>query len=255
MSLFTDEQREYFLAIVKGRQGKTIAQMMNDKFGLKVTASQIRTYKSKYGITSYYERPQSRTEDAVKDFIIANASGITNRELAGKLRNEFGREFTISQVKCIKQRLGVRSGLVGYFEKGRTSRYKGRKLPKELYEKMQPTMFAKGHVPANIQPVGYERVTKDGYSMVKTESGFRLKQILVYESAYGPVPKGYKLMFADGNRQNCNLDNLVLVTHGELVVMANLGLISDIPEITKANLARVRLMRVVKERRKDIEKR
>ena len=254
MNLFTDEQKEYFLSIVKGRQGKKLAQMMNDKFGLDVTAAQICTYKSKYGITSYYERPYARTEDAVKDFVIANAGGITNRELAEKMRNEFGREFTIGQVKAIKQRLGVRSGLVGYFEKGKPSRYKGRRLPKDLYVKMQPTMFRKGHVPANKQEIGYERFTQDGYTMVKTENGFKLKQILVYEAAHGPVPKGYKLMFADGNRQNFDLDNLVLVTHGELVTLAIKGLISDIPEITKANLARVRLMRTIKERRKGIEK-
>ena len=80
MNLFTDEQKEYFLSIVKGRQSKKLAQMMNDKFGLDVTAAQICTYKSKYGITSYYERPYARTEDAVKDFVIANAGGITNRE-------------------------------------------------------------------------------------------------------------------------------------------------------------------------------
>lgn len=255
MSLFTDEQREYLLSIVKGRQGKTIAQMMNDKFGLDVTAAQIRTYKSKYGITSYYERPERRTDEEVKRFVVENASGITNRELTSKLKERFGREFTISQVKCMKQRFGVRSGLKGYFEKGKPSAYRGRKLPKDIYEKMRPTMFAKGHVPANKQEIGYERITDDGYTIVKTERGFRLKQILVYEAAYGPVPKGYKLMFADGNRQNLNLDNLLLVTHGELVVMANLGLISDIPEITKANLVRVRLMRVVKERKKNIAKR
>lgn len=41
------------------------------------------------------------------------------------------------------------------------------------------------------------------------------------------------LLFADGNKQNASLDNLLLITKSQLVRMNQNNLISDNPEITK----------------------
>ena len=254
MRLFNDEQEQFLLTVLKGHKNQEIAELINAKYGTAVTREQIMHYKAKHGLNSFGQTNKKITTPEIEQFITDNVKGLTNKELIALVKEKMGREYTLEQIKAIKLRLGLRSGLENYFVKGKPSRNKGKKLPKNVYDALKPTMFKKGQPPPNKQQVGYERMTKDGYTMVKTETGFRLKQILVYEAAHGPVPKGYKLMFADGNRQNFDLDNLVLVTHGELVTLAIKGLISDIPEITKANLARVRLMRTIKERRKGIEK-
>ena len=69
-------------------------------------------------------------------------------------------------------------------------------------------------------PVGTERVSKDGYIVVKvreeatvpmSKDNWKLKHVLVYEQAHGSVPDGCSVYFADGDRRNFDLGNLVAV--------------------------------------------
>lgn len=70
------------------------------------------------------------------------------------------------------------------------------------------------------KPVGYERVGKDGYVMVKvadeadramSKDNWRLKQVWVWEQEHGPLPEGHVVYFADGDNRNFDPDNLVAV--------------------------------------------
>lgn len=73
--------------------------------------------------------------------------------------------------------------------------------------------FKKGERPANWRPVGSEYIKSDGQVMVKVAepSVWRLKYQVVWEAVNGPLPKGSKLAFADGDQRNVALDNLVVV--------------------------------------------
>jgi len=53
----------------------------------------------------------------------------------------------------------------------------------------------------------------DGFLYVKKTGSrkWHLKHLAVWEEANGRLPRGQALIFADGNRLNCDLDNLVLV--------------------------------------------
>ena len=41
----------------------------------------------------------------------------------------------------------------------------------------------------------------------------------IWEAENGPVPQGHRIIFADGNKSNFDLDNLLLVSRSELSVM------------------------------------
>lgn len=69
-------------------------------------------------------------------------------------------------------------------------------------------------------PVGTERVSKDGYVVVKvaeeatvamSKDNWRLKHVHVWEQANGPLPEGMVVYFADGDRRNFDVGNLVAV--------------------------------------------
>lgn len=69
--------------------------------------------------------------------------------------------------------------------------------------------------PHNTLPVGSERVDRDGYLWVKIGSGrrdWRLKHHMGLD-----VPKGYKVIFIDGNKRNFDKANLMLVSNAELM--------------------------------------
>lgn len=87
----------------------------------------------------------------------------------------------------------------------------------DAIERCRKTQFKPGNSPHNTKPVGYERVNEEGYILIKVEEGRKmvLKHRWVWKQAYGKIPAGYNVMFRDGNRQNCSLDNLELVSRSE----------------------------------------
>ena len=150
------------------------------------------------------------------------------------------RDMSKTTVSCIAQDLGLRKSREWIAERarlrsshpnhgGRVSRFKPGNVPvgkgKKIEEWMTPegiansskTRFRKGNKPANYRPVGSERLNVDGYIEVKVGEGqrWRHKQLVVWERMNGKVPEGYIVSFKDGNRQNCELDNLYLTTRAE----------------------------------------
>ena len=89
------------------------------------------------------------------------------------------------------------------------------------------TQFKPGHLSGraaqNIKPIGFERVSKDGYLERKINNDMPLQKrwravhLLIWEAANGPLPKGHAVAFKDGNKRNLVLDNLELVPRTELM--------------------------------------
>lgn len=106
----------------------------------------------------------------------------------------------------------------GYFQKGQAPPNKGKKMPKAIYKKCKATMFKKGTVPPNHQPVGYERITVDGYTEIKTGEGlrmFKLKHRVEWEKVNGKLPKGMILVCKSDNKQDCSPANWEPITRAE----------------------------------------
>lgn len=90
----------------------------------------------------------------------------------------------------------------------------------------QATQFKKGNrtgkAARNYQPIGHERLGKDGYLQRKINDDMPLQRrwravhIILWESVNGPLPKGYCLAFRDKNKTNIQIDNLELITRIEL---------------------------------------
>jgi hypothetical protein len=67
------------------------------------------------------------------------------------------------------------------------------------------------------------------------------------------VPKGYVVIFADGNIHNFDIDNLVLATKGEVALMNKLNLRSVDKDITKSGHALVRLSLKIRDKEKELK--
>ena len=173
--------------------------------------------------------------DEMKQFILDNYKERYNQELADLFNQKFNTNITSRMIKSYKANNKLNSGLTGKFRKGQTPHNKGKKMPKEVYEKVKHTMFAKGNVPPNHRPVGSERISKDGYIEVKVAepNKWRLKQRVVYEEAKGKIPEGCTIIFLDGNKQNC-------ITRSELLYLNCNGL-NNSNEITETGILMARL--------------
>ena len=122
----------------------------------------------------------------------------------------------------------------------------------EQYEKCKETMFQKGNL-SNARPVGDERIDMNGYTYIKVKQPNKwvLKHRWLYEKEKGEIPKGYNLIFADGNKQNLNLDNLILVSNSELFIMNQKGLYKQDKELTKSGAIVAKVLDKVNKRKRD----
>lgn len=170
------------------------------------------------------------------------------KEITKMINEKFNENHNEGEIERTKQKLGLRSGVNCVFEKGHVPANKGKKwneyMTEEQQEKARKTCFKKGNVPKQHREVGEERITIDGYLEIKVAepNKWALKHRLVYEEAYGKIPKGMNLMFADGNKLNLELDNLLLVTDNELLKMNRNNLIKKDKDLTKSGLALTKLM-------------
>lgn len=113
------------------------------------------------------------------------------------------------------------------FNPGNVSFNKGKKwddyMTKEAQEKSAKTHFIKGRIPHNYVLVGHERKTVDGYIEVKVRDlygdnsvmNFELKHRLIWVKNFGPIPKNCNVSFKDGDKENLELSNLLLLTKEE----------------------------------------
>lgn len=159
------------------------------------------------------------------DFIRATYQEYDINQTLVLLNERFKLDVTKSQLKGILNLYKIKCG-----RKSHPAHNKGKKwdeyLSKEAQDKIRKTTFKKGHLPTNTVSVGTEGEFK-GYIVVKTEKQegqksreyWRLKHHLIWEAANGVIPKGYNVIFADGNARNFELDNLVLVSDKELITI------------------------------------
>lgn len=114
----------------------------------------------------------------------------------------------------------LHNGALHRFKKGHVSHNKGKKMQPSTRAKIERTFFAKGQKPHNTKYDGYERINVYGYVEVRVaERKFIGKHRLIWEQHHGPVPDNMAIIFADGNKQNFAIDNLLCVSRGDLAIL------------------------------------
>lgn len=164
--------------------------------------------------------------DEERQFFVEYVPGHSYREIQKAFIERFGWEITLGQIKSYRGNHNLNTGRTGRFEKGHATHNKGKKMPADVYEKCKATMFKKGNVPVNHREVGSTRITKDGYIEIKIAEPNKwcLLHRHIWRQKFGPVPKGHCLIFKDNNKQNCEPDNLMLITRNELKILNREGL-------------------------------
>lgn len=168
---------------------------------------------------------QIRYTDEEKVFLRSFIPGHQNNETRDVFIKKFGKCITTAQVRSFCRNNKVRNGIDTRFKKGNVPPNKGKKMSAEQYAKASRTMFKKGNISHNYRPVGSERVNVDGYIEIKVAdpNKWKLKHRVVWEESNGKIPAGINLIFKDNNPLNTKLDNLMLVTRAENLIINHAG--------------------------------
>lgn len=186
---------------------------------------------------------KTKWTDEVIQFMIENYQGKDNIELAELLNKRFNLNTNGDRVSNVKSNLQRREGINlrtginrGCFPKGNVPVNKGTKGMFNVGG--NKTSFKKGNIPPNKRPLGAERVNVDGYIEIKIKepNTWDLKHRVVYREHYGEIPKGYNVIFLDGNKQNVDINNLKLVNKAENLIMNRNKLYSTDKEITNTGI-------------------
>ena len=185
------------------------------------------------------KKKQHKWTDEEKEYLASIVKGSTYKEITKQMNDKFEYNFSEEQIKGAMARYKLPTGTGGYFKKGSTPWNKGLKG----YMGANKTSFKKGTIPPNQVPIGTESITKGGYIKVKVgePNKWKLKQRYIYEQHYGEIPKDYNVIFADRNIQNFDINNLILVSKAEMLILNNNKLIFEDKELTKVgvNIAKV----------------
>lgn len=177
------------------------------------------------------------------DFLRKNAPGRCYKEIVEMFNRKFDFQINAKKLRETLKNHKISTGLTGRFEKGITPHNKGKKFPGTGNR----TTFRKGATPHNKMKVGEDTVTTDGYVKTKIAEPdvWEFKHKLIWTEVHGPIPEKHSIIFADGNKLNLDIDNLLLVSKAELLMLNRRKLISEDSELTKTGLNVVKVMNKV----------
>ena len=198
-----------------------LVKVLKDNFGLdKANESSIKFWFSKrFGMTTVYGRYDFSEKE--KEFIKKYYPDHGPEKTAEMLNEVFETNRTVNSVKNMansKLGLSVSDSFIN-------------ELNKIKHEKMM-----KAHVKESRSI--RKETRKNGricYKMKADNGQWRTPGIVIWEESNSPIPKGYRLIYLDGDNLNYQLDNLWLVTDKiSYQVQTNKHYQIKNPEITKS---------------------
>ena len=174
---------------------------------------------------------KSKFTDEEKQFIRENDKGIPTPELTKLFNKKFNKEESNEVIRNWKKHNGLKNGL--------------------------NTKFKKNQKAHNHRALGSEFISKsDGYTYIKIgePNTWDLKQRVIYKQHYGDIPSDYSVVFADQNKQNFELDNLILVKRKVKLMAKNKRLFFQDKDLTRTGMLIAELITKSSEKRKLNEK-
>lgn len=172
------------------------------------------------------------------EWLRSNAPGKQWKDIAELFNKRFNLNMKVTQLRKSANNHGIKNGVDFRFPKGHIPYSKGMKGVNFSGENGKKTQFKKGQRPLNHREVGSERVTNNGYTEIKVAEPnvWRRKHVAVWEEVNGPVPEGKIIIFGDGNKKNCDIDNLIMISKNQLMMMGVKGLFKNHADLTKTGV-------------------
>ena len=254
---YPQEVHDFVKANAPKMRDSMLAEECNKALGTHFTASAMKSFRGNHGYRNgkkqwtkeEYWKYQTRYPQGVYEFVRDNSWGVSSKEMAEMVNEKFGTSFTQTMMKQFRQRHQIKSGVTGWYQKGHPPGTKGKTIEEickhdpEKLARVRSTQFKKGDRPINEMPIGTVVTNSQGYLIrKKLWDRWEFMHRAVWEEHNGPVPDGMIVMFKDGNKQNCDIGNLMLVSRGEIATMTKKGLRFEDPDLTEAAAGMVRLM-------------
>jgi len=256
---YTEEQKAWLASYIPGHHHADTAKAFTERWpDTPMTAMQVKAWSSNHHVPCgrHFDGHPSKYSEELQAFIRDNCKGRGNRELYEMVCDKFGPVMTFRKMKAYKKNHKLSSGLTGAYPKGNVPENKGKTwdefMPKDAQERCRKTCFRKGNVPHNHLPVGTVVKTTDGYMARKIGEPHEWEYIhrATWEKHNGPIPEGMCVTFKDGNTENCDIDNLMLISRAENARLNQQHLRYEEPELTETGLLIARVLTAAGQKRR-----
>lgn len=195
--------------------------------------------------------PRHKWTDKEKEYLTQIYKKNDYDTILKMMNDKFECNFNRKQIISFMRRNKLKSEAIknnGRFSKGMTPWNKGLSYMPNNKE----TRFQKGNIPQCHREVGSERIIRDGYIEIKVAEPnvWDLKHRVIYREHYGEIPDGHNIIFADGNKMNFDIDNLIAVSKSEMLILNNNNLRFEDKELTKVGVNVAKVIDKAKKRNK-----
>lgn len=192
---YPEECVDYIRKNIVGTSYRELADDLNRIFGTNYNSSAIKAFcNRKLGLTNYVNR---WTEEE-KEYLRQNVQGKSFIELSEEISKIIGVKRTSRHCRDMAYRMGLHNGIDMKFKDGH-----------EGYGKNPIGTEIRHGRKTYVKVSDTHRISKE--KRHGNYRNFRLKHELLWEQEHGEIPKGCIVIFADGNRNNFNMDNLICV--------------------------------------------
>lgn len=248
----SDEQKMF---LVENYENNTIEELSNlffVKYGIRIDKSQMgrecRSIGLKRGKGAKGRKRKSGATRNVfmkkekDDFIKQNIDTMPFSQLCDTFRLKFGDGISNNAISARISRLGYKR-TKNYFDYTKDNdSFLIENFERFNYEELKNEFDKKFNTDISIHSLKHrcneilglkktkrlkigEETKRNGREMVKVSNGkcyynYIDKNRFVYQKECGEIPDGYRVVCLDGNKKNCNPDNLYLVSRRELSVLA-----------------------------------
>lgn len=221
---YSEEMLLFLRENVYGCRLKKLTELFNNTFSTQKTKKEIHAICGRYKFRNGCQNKLFYTDDKLQ-FLKSIVPGRSWKEIALLFNAKFGVNIKSINLKSACVSRGILTGRIGH-----------------RYHKER-------------SPLGTERIDKDGYLFIKVKHPNKWipKHRFLWEQKNGPVPDGYHIIFADGDKTNFSESNLIKVNRKEHFHLNKRKLRFSDPEYTKAGLNIVKILIKAEERQKEID--
>lgn len=203
-----------------------MSEKYNELHGTSFSKEAIRSHcYDKLGLQRKNRRHKAFGE-AEDEFLKRNYPILSSKELEDEFLIQFGyrREGQELRLRCWY--LGIKKEEDAAKRSREISQYK-RELGEELID-------ASGYVKVKVSTHG------------NSNERWKLKHREIWKAHHGEIPEGHVLVFLDGNKQNCDIENLACVPFNYLGYLSSFKRRSESPLITKTQIVWCDLQEAIK---------
>lgn len=264
MAEYPEEVKAYIYDHHSEYSARELSQELKKRFGFERTPKTIRAYCKNHNLRFKPKKGRimpelSKYPVEMHAYIRDIAYGRSYKDIASMINRRFGDgTITVKQTRGYLKNHKIKTGRTGCFTKGHVPWTKGKTIEEilkdpEKIRRFYENQYKKGNVPHNALPLGTIIKNSDGYLIRKKQmegsqwERWEMLHRAVWEEHNGPIPEGMMVAFKDGNTENCDIGNLILIDMAENVAMNCRGYRSEDPDLTVAALTMLRINKRVAE--------